>query len=302
MTTLSQRLTLLAAVSVLAAGPALAQEIVGGRTAPLPDATKAAIERDTAAEAAGLDPLPPGTPTDDYQFMGWCTGILTGHMDLYTKVKPQLTVISKRWNSVDEDAKQEAGQQTEGRALLGRFRKVMAQAEAQKPGLGPSGQAAVQQGLDNWKGIDKVDAQTQAYSWMNFGLPGQCETKVSDLEKHPISLASITPAPATAAKGVSKASTKTKTKAAPQTQTASAKTGDPKTLHGAIENVFGSDDPDHAVGKKIEIAPGVIADPNKSMVAQLAEQRAAQKKAAADKKAAEAAASSNAAGDAGLRP
>ena len=36
------------------------------------------------------EPFPVGAPTDDYDFVSWCYGALSGHMDLYTIVKPEL--------------------------------------------------------------------------------------------------------------------------------------------------------------------------------------------------------------------
>jgi hypothetical protein len=273
-TDFSRRLATLLISTSLVASPAFSQELIVGHT-DAPASTSAARNPTIADEA---DPLPPGTPTDDYEFMGWCTGILSGHMELYTKVKPQLDVISKRWNSVDEDNKQEADQQVEGHKLLARFRGVMAKAEAQKPSLGPSGQAAVKKGLDNWAKIDSVDAQTQAYSWMNFGLPIQCETKVTALEKSPIVIAKAAAAVPAKAK--------------------------PKTLH---EILLGDPAPPPADGKQPLVAAGHLAPYGKSVVAELAAQKAADKaakaKAAADAEAAkQTQQSNNTATNAGLRP
>jgi hypothetical protein len=273
-TDFSRRLAVLLVSSCVAAGPALSQELIVGHT----DAPASKLAGKLPAVAEEPEPLPSGAPTDDYEFMGWCTGILTGHMDLYTKVKPQLSVISKRWNSVAEDDKQEAEQQIEGRKLLVRFRGVMAKAEAQKPSLGPTGQASVKKGLDNWSKIDTVDKQAQAYSWMNFGLPVQCETKVASLEKTPIrttKTAAVTPAKATAA-----APAKPKSLAAKLL-------GDPNT-------------PPSADGKQPLVAQGHLAPYGKSVVGEMAAERATQKaKAASVKKDQK---SDNAVVDAGLRP
>jgi hypothetical protein len=273
-TNFSRRLAVLLISGGLIAGPAMSQElIVGHIDAPV---AKSIAKNPTISD--DIDPLPPGTPTDDYEFMGWCTGILTGHMDLYTKVKPQLDLISQRWNSVEEDNKQEADQQIEGHKLLARFRGVMAKAEAQKPSLGPSGQEAIKKGLDNWSKIDAVDKQTQAYSWMNFGLPIQCETKVGALEKTPIVVGrtAVTPIPV---------------KAASAPVSAKAK---PKTLH---EIILG-DGPPPDDGKQPLVAPGHLAPYGKSVVTELHDQEVAAKAA----KAAKAKAEADAAANAGLRP
>jgi hypothetical protein len=278
MTTLfAKRLAALLTATALVAAPALAQELVTGHAGGAPSAaTKAAIAESVAANGAP-DPLPANAPTDDYEFMGWCTGILTGHMELYTKVKPQLDLISQRWNSVDEDNKQQAAQQIEGRALLARFRRVMATAEAAKPSLGPVGQASVQAGLDNWSGVEKIDKQAQAYSWMNFGLPVQCDDKVAVLERTPIV--------------VSKAG---QAKLRPVVAPTAA--GGAQTLSHFF---LGDPPPPPADGKEPLVDALHTAPYKKSVVAELAAQKAAAKKAKEDAAKAQKA---SAATDAGLRP
>jgi hypothetical protein len=194
----------LLAAALLAGQPVLAQELIITRPAPAPAAparpaattvaplppVAAPSSAQPAASAvsntpvSSTDELPTGAPADDYEFLGWCTGILTGHMQLYPKVKPELDAIAKRWNSVDSDARQEAAQQVAGKELLGQFRHAMGTVEAASPTpISLRGQTAVQKGLATWTSVDKLDKQNQAYSWMNFGLPGRCENKAAEVEK-----------------------------------------------------------------------------------------------------------------------
>jgi hypothetical protein len=200
-TTLPGRLCVLLAATALAAQPVMAQELIRTRpaapaaTLATPQPAPAAVVAPMAASAAqpspvsntpasGADELPQGAPADDYEFLGWCTGILTGHMQLYFRVKPELDAIGKRWNTVESDARQQAEQQAAGKELLAQFRHAMGTVEAASPSpISFRGQTAVQKGLATWSNVEKQDKQNQAYSWMNFGLPGRCENKAAELEK-----------------------------------------------------------------------------------------------------------------------
>jgi len=43
-----------------------------------------------APKPTSEEPVPAGAPSDDYGFVNWCAGALTGHMALYQQVKPEL--------------------------------------------------------------------------------------------------------------------------------------------------------------------------------------------------------------------
>lgn len=214
------RTCVLLLAATLTAQPVMAQELIRTRPAapaPAPATPKPATAAPPAAAAStvaapplasavsntpvtAFDELPQGAPADDYEFMGWCTGVLTGHMQLYFRVKPELDAISKRWNSLESDNRQQTEQQTAGKELLTQFRHAMGTVEAASPSpISFRGQTAVQKGLATWTSVDQLDKQNQAYSWMNFGLPGRCETKAAEIEKSggkikPVALS--TPAPA----------------------------------------------------------------------------------------------------------
>ena len=63
--------------------------------APAPSSDAAAITQATRAISApdptdDADVIPKGAPSDDYEFVAWCAGILSGHMELFGRVKPEL--------------------------------------------------------------------------------------------------------------------------------------------------------------------------------------------------------------------
>jgi hypothetical protein len=164
----------LAALLALVAFPALAQ----APAAPI------AAKPAAATADADEDRLPKGAPKDDYEFVGWCTGILSGHMELFTRVKPELDEISKRWNTVEQDAKDYAEQHKAGVEIQALFARAMRAAEAASPrDIRPAGQAAANAGVGMWSAINTVDKKNQAYSWLNWELPPRCERVAQELEQ-----------------------------------------------------------------------------------------------------------------------
>jgi hypothetical protein len=136
-----------------------------------------------AAEGADADDLPPGAPRDDYEFVGWCAGALTGHMALYEQVQPTLKQISKRWGTEAADEKDYAAKQVVGRDLLEQFAEAMKAAErASTQTIAPRGQRAIAMGRDKWAAIATVDENARAYSWLNWGLPERCERVAAQLK------------------------------------------------------------------------------------------------------------------------
>jgi hypothetical protein len=133
---------------------------------------------------ADAEVLPRGAPSDDYEFVAWCSGILSGHMELFTRVKPELDVISKRWNTLEQDERDYALQREAGLKAQAMFARAMRAAEAASPReITPSGQAAIASGVGMWKDINTVDKTNQAYSWLNWGLPARCEKIAASLEQ-----------------------------------------------------------------------------------------------------------------------
>lgn len=153
-----------------------------------------------------VERLPAGAPSDDYEFVAWCYGVLGGHMDLFTEVKPELDAISKRWNTEKEDAKDYAAQRAAGRQDMKLFGDAMLAAEKANPQpIHERGVAAAARGRGMWTPAQFADKKLAAYSWMNWGLPERCEKVATRLKAHaalaaPALQANVDPAPAEDAK------------------------------------------------------------------------------------------------------
>lgn len=158
-------------------------------SAAITQATRAISAPDPTDDA---DVIPKGAPSDDYEFVAWCSGILSGHMELFGRVKPELDAISKRWNTLEQDEKDYAVQREEGRKAQALFTRAMRAAEAASPReITPRGQAAIAAGVGMWQQINSVDKTNQAYSWLNWGLPARCEKVATDLEQRSILAAAV---------------------------------------------------------------------------------------------------------------
>src|SRR3954462_14492560 len=122
------RSTALALIALALAAPALAQTpirnpIPGAApapTTPLADPKPVANAQPVAPKP---DEYPKGAPHEDYHFTAWCYGVLRQHMELYNQVRPELTAISKRWETVEEDEKSYADQIAAGKMYLAQFAK-----------------------------------------------------------------------------------------------------------------------------------------------------------------------------------
>lgn len=167
----------LVALALLSA-PAQAQD-----TPAPPPGLSPELAATQAAQAEQEDPLPRGAPSDDYEFVGWCSGALSTHMELYTRVRSELEAISIRWNTLEEDNRTYAAQQIAGRSILAGFDRAMRAAEAASTrNLAPDGRRAIQSGVAMWNQLSGIDARNQAYSWMNWELPERCMRIAGQLE------------------------------------------------------------------------------------------------------------------------
>src|SRR4051794_40927655 len=132
------RTTAIALIALTAATSAQAQNPIRNPipgAAPAPAATAPAVKPVTNAEpvAPKADDYPKGAPREDYQFTAWCYGVLRQHMELYNQVRPELTAISKRWETVEEDEKSYAEQIAAGKMYLAEFSKAIEMAERASP-------------------------------------------------------------------------------------------------------------------------------------------------------------------------
>ena len=190
------RSTALALIAIALAQPALAQTpirnpIPGAAPAPTtPLAAPVAKPTNTDLPGAKADDWPKGAPHEDYQFTAWCYGVLRQHMELYNQVRPELTAISKRWETVEEDEKSYADQIAAGKMYLAQFAKALEVAEKASPRpINAQGAAAIEQGRRMWSEFNTVDKTMQAYSWMNWELPEKCPKVAVALENKALLMA-----------------------------------------------------------------------------------------------------------------
>ncbi|MBC6980561.1 hypothetical protein [Caulobacter sp. 17J80-11] len=142
----------LLALALLFADPAAA-------TSDAPVSTRAA---DAAPPSPAADILPQGAPADDFGFVAWCYGVLSGHMDLAERVQDKLPL--------DE------AQTKIGRAYLAGYETALDAAPEGKTEAGRK--RAMAEREDGWKKWDearKVDHQLAADSYLAWQLPPRCE-------------------------------------------------------------------------------------------------------------------------------
>ena len=112
--------------------------------------------------------------------MGWCYGALSGHVDLYDKVLPEVKRIEAAFpgpgESIDKVMGGYAVQHDRGKILLGRYGKALDVEEARGKTGGVSRQDAIQKGREIWTGSDTTNLRTVAQLWMSWGLPGRCDS------------------------------------------------------------------------------------------------------------------------------
>jgi hypothetical protein len=114
------------------------------------------------AEADLADRIPAGAPKDDYGFVAWCDGVLSGHMDLADRVKDVLPI--------------DPVQQKIGKAYLTAYEKALAGAAEGSTAAGRRrAEAARQIGWKNWDAARKADKRLAADTYLAWQLPGHCE-------------------------------------------------------------------------------------------------------------------------------
>ncbi|MBS0334152.1 MAG: hypothetical protein JSS35_15390 [Proteobacteria bacterium] len=151
---------------------------------PAPDAKGAEAP---PPEAPAEERLPAGAPKDDYQFVGWCYGMLRGYLDLHDQVMPEVTRIESEFRPPDrklsDDLKVYADMQKEGKAQLKLFREALTAAEkaSLKP-INTVGAAAVSKGAEVWHPAADVAPARLAQEWMSWALPARCEVTAKSLK------------------------------------------------------------------------------------------------------------------------
>ena len=126
------------------------------------------------------EPWPVGAPHDDYGFVSWCYGALSGHMQLYKMAKPELDKLP------DSDPKETAALDSEqlkaGEEYLGLYKKAMEAAEKASPqAISLHGAQALKAGANIWTPAREADPKTRMWSYLSWELPGRCETTAEKL-------------------------------------------------------------------------------------------------------------------------
>lgn len=147
----------------------------------------AAAETAPPPEPPAEERLPAGAPRDDYQFVGWCYGMLRGYLDLHDQVMPEVTRIESEFRPPDrnlsDDLKVYDEMQKTGKAQLKEFRAALTAAEkaSLKP-INALGAQAVTKGADVWRAASDIPPARLAQEWMSWALPARCETTAKTLK------------------------------------------------------------------------------------------------------------------------
>jgi hypothetical protein len=164
---------LLSSFALMASGPStvrLAQA----------DAPVATHEVDPALQAnanakPGEAPFPAGAPTDDFGFLGWCYGALSGHVQLYDKVLPEVQRIEAQFpdpdTPIDKVMEDYKAQHALGEKLLASYAKALDAHQAKRRAARLKAVAA---GREVWKGSETADDRRLAQLWMSWALPARC--------------------------------------------------------------------------------------------------------------------------------
>lgn len=163
------------------ANPPTASEAPIATTNVTPD-----VQANADAVARGEDPFPAGAPTDDYGFMAWCYGALSGHVALYDKALPEVRRIEAEFpepgRSIDQVMADYTAQHELGHKLLETYSRVLDIEEATGRTHGHKRAAIVARGRDVWKGADAAEPRALAQLWMSWALPGRCHATAARLD------------------------------------------------------------------------------------------------------------------------
>jgi hypothetical protein len=114
--------------------------------------------------AASADPardaeIPASAPVDDYGFVAWCHGALTGHMELHDRVRPELDKVSP---GGDDTKMTEAGEE-----YLGLYARALKAAEKASPSnIHDRGAQADAAGYRIWAAARAAEPRTQMWSYL----------------------------------------------------------------------------------------------------------------------------------------
>ena len=176
-------LAALLALTLLAAQP------VDAPIATSPSATTPAPmdKPQVAAPIADEDGIPPGAPTDDYQFVAWCYGATEEYLAIYERVKPDLKAIDKMFGTPVKEAEPYQSDVAEEHKALKRFGVAITTAE--KASFHPiveDGVEAMAQGRSIWRAAEMQPSRKLADAWLFWGIPTRCEKTAATLKARSI--------------------------------------------------------------------------------------------------------------------
>ncbi|HYF23136.1 MAG TPA: hypothetical protein VD929_07040 [Caulobacteraceae bacterium] len=115
-----------------------------------------------AAVSAPVELQPAGAPTDDFAFVAWCHGVLSGHMEIAERVHSILPM--------DEV------QQKIGKAYIKGYEAALAAApQGAEASERERAKAARESGFRNWDKARAAELQVAADTYLGWQLPGKCE-------------------------------------------------------------------------------------------------------------------------------
>lgn len=149
-----------------------------------PVATAVARKQDVAPLPIQGGPVAP--PTDDYGYVGWCYGAVSGYVDLYDRAMPEVIRIERAWPtpSTEENIKEVyPAQKKEAADSIVLFKRAIEAAEKASPTpIANQGAAAIKKGRAVWTGAGTVPKAQLAQFWMSWSPPSKCEETAKALE------------------------------------------------------------------------------------------------------------------------
>lgn len=149
-----------------------------------PVATAAPRKSDVAPLPIQGGPVSP--PTDDYGYVGWCFGAVSGYVDLYDRAMPEVIRIERAWPTpgTEENIKEVyPAQKRDAIASLALFSRAIEAAEKASPTpIAQQGAAAIKKGRGVWTGATSVPKAQLAQFWMSWSPPAKCEETAKALE------------------------------------------------------------------------------------------------------------------------
>ncbi|MDB5430110.1 MAG: hypothetical protein JWP35_1226 [Caulobacter sp.] len=125
-------------------------------------------------------------PADDYGYVSWCYGALSGYLSLYDQAMPEVTRIEKEFpgpDGIDADLKIYPELRATARGDLKLYASAIEAAEKASPKLiSPYGAAAAKRGVAIWNGAKNAPPAKLAQMWMSWSPPEKCEVTARKLK------------------------------------------------------------------------------------------------------------------------